>query len=309
MDNNLDSLPGLDKAAILFQVLGESLSLTMFRGVSEADLLRIRVRSKELINVPFDIKKAIVEEFYFKMMTQKYRQVDKSKKLFSFLEDLNDEQIYYLIGTESSRIIALSLDQLSDERKFKILNRFDSTAKHNIIIEFADLNDIPLEAVVNIAHELKKKIAFIPGPKEFSRGGAKSIATLLNQMSMDESAQYLNQIETDDPELFAQVKKHFLSFDDLIDMPDHLMSTFWKNPELDIDALATALKGYDEESVNHILSFLPSRKQKMYTPVTSPLSKKDIEESQLSIVQLAKDLAKAGEMNLDDILSEQDMVD
>ena len=78
MANNLDALPGLDKAAILFQVLGESLSLSMFQGISESDLLRIRVRSKELINVPFEVKQTIVEEFYFKMMTQKYRQVDCS---------------------------------------------------------------------------------------------------------------------------------------------------------------------------------------------------------------------------------------
>ena len=63
-----------------------------------------------------------------------------------------------MISTESSRVIALTLDQLSDERKFTILNRFNSSAKHSIIIEFADLNDIPLEAVVNTAHELKKKL-------------------------------------------------------------------------------------------------------------------------------------------------------
>ena len=310
MDNNLDSLPGLDKAAILFQVLGESLSLTMFRGISEADLLRIRVRSKELINVPFDIKKAIVEEFYFKMMTQKYRQVDKSKKLFSFLEDLNDEQIYYLVGTESSRIIALSLDQLSDERKFKILNRFDSAAKHNIIIEFADLNDIPLEAVVNIAHELKKKIAFIPGPKEFSRGGAKSIAALLNQMSIDESTQYLDQIEADDPELFSKVKKYFLSFDDLLDMPEHVMRIFWRNPEIDIDILAKALKGEDDQVVENILSFLPKRKQGMFSAITEPLSKKESEDSKLGLLQVAKSMGKAGELKIEDILSsDDDMID
>ena len=47
----------------------------------------------------------------------------------------------------------------------------------------------------------------------------------------------------------------------------------------------------------------------MYTPVTTPLSKNDIEQAQLAIVQLAKDLAKSGELNLDDILSEQEMVD
>ena len=310
MDNNLiDALPGLDKAAILFQILGESLAITMFQGISESDILRIRVRSKELKQVPFDLKQTILEEFYFKMMTQKYRNINKDKKLFGFLEDLNEEQIYYLITTESSKVIALTLDQLSETKKMKILNRFSNQVKHEIIMQFADLNDIPLEGVVNIAQELKKKISFLPAPKEFSRGGPKSIATLLNQMSIAEADQYLEQISQDDPELYTEVKKYFLSFDDLIDMPDHLMGTFWKNPELDIDLLSKALKGYEQTSIDHILSFLPSRKQKMFTPVTTPLSKKDIEEAQLSIVQLAKDIAKTGELNLDDILSEQEMID
>jgi len=310
MENQtIDTLPGLDKSAILFQILGESLALSMFQGLSESDILKIRVRSKELKNVPFDIKQNILEEFYFKMMTQKYRETNKSKKLFSFLDELNDEQIYYLINTESTKVIALALDQLSEARNFNILNRFPNNMKHNIIIEFAELKDIPLEGVVNIANELKKKITFIPGPKEFNRGGAKSIATLLNQMSIEESEQYLHQIEQDDPELYSEVKKFFLSFDDLIEMQDHLMRTFWKNPELDIDVLAKALKGYDEETVNHIISFMPSRKQKMYTPVSTPLSKKDVETAQLSIVQLAKDLGQSGELNLDDILANNEMID
>ena len=310
MENQtIDTLPGLDKSAILFQILGESLALSMFQGLTESDILKIRVRSKELKNVPFDLKQNILEEFYFKMMTQKYRETNKSKKLFSFLDELNDEQIYYLINTESAKVIALALDQLSEERNFNILNRFPNNMKHNIIIEFAELKDIPLEGVVNIANELKKKITFIPGPKEFNRGGAKSIATLLNQMSIEESEQYLHQIEQDDPELYSEVKKFFLSFEDLIEMQDHLMRTFWKNPELDIDVLAKGLKGYDEETVNHIISFMPSRKQKMYTPVSTPLSKKDVETAQLSIVQLAKDLGQSGELNLDDILANNEMID
>jgi flagellar motor switch protein FliG len=310
MDNNLvNTLSGLDKSAILFQVLGESLALTMFQSISESDILKIRVRSKELKNIPFDIKQAVLEEFYFKMMTQKYRQVSKSKKLFSFLDDLNDEQIFYLINTESSKVIALTLDQLSQEKKFQILNRFHENVKHNIIIEFAELNEIPLEGVVNIAHELKKKISFIPGPKEFSRGGARSIANLLNQMNTEEADQYLHQISQDDPELYAEVKKYFLSFDDLLEMEDHIMRTFWKNPEVDVDLLAKALKGFEQAIIDHVLSFLPTRKQKMYTPVTTPLSKKDVENSQQDIIKLAKDMAKNKELNLDDILSENEMIE
>ena len=49
MENNLDSLPGLDKAAILFQVLGESLSLSMFQGISEG-----RIWTKEKTRAVID---------------------------------------------------------------------------------------------------------------------------------------------------------------------------------------------------------------------------------------------------------------
>ena len=144
MDNELiDALPGLDKAAILFQVLGESLALTMFQGISESDILRIRVRSKELKNIPLNVRQAILEDFYFKLMTLKYRNVNKDKKLFSFLDNLNDEQIYYLVTTESAKVIALTLDQLLEERKIKILNRFSNQMLHEIIMQFADLSDIP----------------------------------------------------------------------------------------------------------------------------------------------------------------------
>ena len=60
---NIDNLSGLDKAAILFQVLGESLALSMFQNISEADMLRIRVRSRELSNIPTSVKHIILEEY------------------------------------------------------------------------------------------------------------------------------------------------------------------------------------------------------------------------------------------------------
>ena len=57
---NMDNLSGLDKAATLFQVLGESLALSMFQSISKADILRIRVRSRELRNIPVSLKQNIL---------------------------------------------------------------------------------------------------------------------------------------------------------------------------------------------------------------------------------------------------------
>ena len=70
--SDTNNLNGLDKAAILFQIFGESLALTMFQEIPESELLKIRVRSRELKNVPTDLKHSILEEYYFIMMSQKY---------------------------------------------------------------------------------------------------------------------------------------------------------------------------------------------------------------------------------------------
>ena len=125
-------------------------------------------------------------------------------------------------------------------------------------------------------------------------------------MDPDAATQYLEQIATEDPELYSEVKKHFLAFDDLVEMPPHLMNVYWRNPDIDVDILAKAFKGSDEEVVNTIINYLPKRKQQMYAAVEQPLSKKEINKAQLSFVQLARDMSQNGDFNLDDILNAED---
>ena len=310
--SDINNLTGLDKAAILFQVFGESLALTMFHELPESELLKIRVRSRELKNIPVDVKQNILEEYYFKMMSQKYHNLSNHEnKLFNFLIALNDEQIFYLVNTEPPKVIALAIDQLDEKRKMNILKRFSNEIKHNVIMELGNLNNIPLEGVVNVAQELKKKAAFIPGPKEFSRGGGASIASILNQMEPDAASQYLEQMATEDPDLYNDVKKHFLAFEDLLTMPPHIMSVFWRNPDIDVDELAKAFKGMEQDTVQTILGYMPKRKQQMFTAVEQPLSKKEINKSQLGFVQLARNMGQSGDLNLDDVLSsdEDDLVE
>ena len=308
--SNTNNLPGLDKAAILFQVLGEALALSMFKNISESDLLKIRIRVRELQNVPVELKKSIVEEYYFTMMSKQNTKSKATKdQLFSFLHDLNDEQVFYLINTEPTKVIALALDQLDNKRQMSLLDRFSIKDRHAVIMELGNLKDIPLEGVANVAQELKNKTTFIPGPKEFTRGGAKSIATILNQMGTEEAEQYLEQIANEDAELYTEIKRYFLAFEDLLEMPEHMMKVFWRNPEIDSEELAKALKGYDNSVIENITAYLPKRKQKMFEPIEQPISKKEVEKAQLSLVSLAKEMSANDEINLEELLEDsEDMV-
>ena len=306
----LENYSGFDKAAILLQILGEQLAMPLFNSLSESDMLKLRVRSRELQNTPTTVKKLMMEEYYFKMMSNQYRNKPEPDDVFKFIRDLNDEQLFYLLSKEEVKIIALAIEQLSPDRQMNFLSRLDVALKNKVIIQIGGLNDIPLEAVVDIAKELENKSAFIPGPKEFSRGGGKSMATILSNLPESESKQHLSQIQTDDPELYAEIKKHYIAFDDLINsLPEGIASDFWSNPDLDVDLMAKALKGYDQEVVDKVIEFLPKKKQAMFSPIEVPVAKREVEAARSKILDIAKSKVSAGEWNLEDILGEGEFIE
>ena len=308
--SNINNLSGLDKAGLLFQILGESLALTLFNDISESVLLKIRIRSKELKNIPIAIKKEIVEEFYFKLLSSQNKQFDKesSEALFEFLNNLNNEQFFYLLANESSRVIALAVDQVSDNKKQDFFNRLsDPIQKNEIIMEIGNLDNIPLEAVVTIANDLKQKVAFLPAPKEFSRGGGESMAKILSQMDPDEAQQYLDQIQLDDVELYDSIKQHYLTFEDLLNMPEHLMKEFWMSPDIDPDGLAKALRSYEEDVINSITEYLPKRKQAMFSPVDQPIAKKEIRVARAQLVAIARAMVSDGQFSMDDVFGQEEL--
>ena len=310
MIKDINSLSGLDKAGLLFQILGESLALTLFNDLSESDLLKVRIRSKELRNVSISLKKEILEEFYFKLLSNqtKHTVANTSDSLFDFLNQLDHEQLYYLLINESSRVIALGIDQVSDDKKQKFFSRLeDPIQKNEVIMEIGNLDNIPLEAVVTIAKDLQQKVAFLPAPKKFSRGGGESMAKILSQMDDDEAQQYLDQIQGEDPELYEDIKQQYLTFDDLLEMPEHLMKDFWMSPDIDPDVLARALRSYEDETVNSIIEFLPKRKQAMFTPIDKPIAKKEIRTARASLVAIARNMVSDGEFSMDDIFVQEEL--
>ena len=307
-----DNLSGLDKAAIIFQVYGESLALSFFTDLPESSIIQIRIRSKELKRIPSELKKTVLEEFYFKMMTDKYQSSKPSSvKLFEFLDDLNEEQLYYLLKTEKETVMALAIDQVSPSIRNSFLNQLAPDVKNNVIRELGSLKSIPLEMVVNIAKELEKKASFLPAPKEFSRGGGEKIAEILNQMTEDEANSYLTQLMSDDPETYAEVKKYLLTFDDLLSMTEDVAADFWSNPDIDLDSLAKALKGVEQDTTSAILEMLPKKKQAMFTPIEKPMKKKDVMSARKDIVGVATAMTNDGELRIEDILSgaDEEMID
>ena len=304
MISDYNRLSGLQKVAILFSVLGESLALSLVKDLDKTEIRKIRAARRGVEQVAFTVKKQVMEEFYFAFVSEKFQENDESdepKKPFAFLEDLTDEQVIAMLTTETPRVIAISIAQLPGEKRMKVLSRIDEEVKGRVLLNIGNLNDIPLEAVVQIANRLQKKAKQLPKTVAFSRGGGKDLADILGSMDPEEEEMFMTNLEQENPEMAEEVKRYRITFDTIFEIfPDNLLRDLMN--AVDLDAVAMALKGMDQTISDRVVGILPKKKQAMYEPVEGAVPKREVENARKSIVQSAKQMESDGAFKLEDLL-------
>lgn len=310
MITDYNRLAGIDKIAILFTVVGEGLAVKLVRGLGEADVRRIRARVREMETISTAVKKQVMDEFYLALISKKL-QADgdgsDAKKPFAFIDALADEQLAALLEVEEPRIIAMALAQVSSDRQMYVMNKLSPESRSRVLMEMGNLQDVPLEAVVNIATELEHKSHFLPRAVEFSRGGGQGIADILGQMNPEEESRFLDAVDRESPDLAKEIKKYHLTFDNILVFPDGLLRDIMNSVEL--DAIALAMKGQEQAVIDKVIENLPQKKQAMFEPVEGPVPKRDVDSARKSIVDAARQMEKDGRFNLEDILGGSEMIE
>ena len=311
MISDYQLLSGIQKVAVLFSVVGESLAMSLIKGLSKTEVRKIRSTLSSMDEVSFSVKKRVMEEFYFGFLSERDETKDHGPiQPFDFLSELNDEQLIALLDKEEPPVIAMILAQLDPDKKMLILNKLDPDLKGRVLIELGSLEDIPLEGIIEVGARLKEKSTYLPRTAEFSRGGAKEIADMLSSMSSNDQDRYMQTLQNENPALYAGVKAFFLTFDDIIEkFPSDQIRTILNTVELDL--LPIAFKGLGDDKILELKDMLPQKKQAMYNDdlAGKPQPKREVDNARKLFVDAAKQMEKDGAINLEDILSGGEMVE
>ena len=304
MISDYNRLSGLQKVAILFSVLGESLALNLVKDLDKTEIRKIRAGMRGIGNVAFAVKKQVMEEFYFAFVSEKFQEseeADEPQKPVAVRDELTDEQIIALLSAETPRVIAIAIAQLSGEKRMMVLNRISEDEKGQVLLSIGNLNDVPLEAVVQIANKLQKKSKQLPKTVAFSRGGGKDLADILGSMAPEEEEMFMANLEQENPTLAEEVKKYRITFESIFEIfPDNLLRDLMN--AVDLDSVAMALKGMDQSNTDKVINVLPKKKQAMFEPVEGAVPKRDVDTARKSIVQAAKQMERDGTFKLEDLL-------
>ena len=127
MPKTVEELSGYDKAAIIYDIMGDSVAVNMFIDIPEADLYALRKHANRIKNdISIHVKKEVLNDYYFKMLSvDKHKQVSINSNMFDFLNILNDEQLYKLLSNEKPLIIALALEQVENNKRMIFISKLD----------------------------------------------------------------------------------------------------------------------------------------------------------------------------------------
>ncbi|MCK5794512.1 MAG: hypothetical protein KAH12_07385 [Anaerolineales bacterium] len=297
-------LAGIDKAAILFDILGARLAGQLFPNLNDEDIVAVRQRALILEKTPFEAKKQVLEEFYFSFMSKKFAAESKeaTSQPFAFLENMSEVQLAYLIRSEPTRSVSILLAQVPLEMQGRLLQRLPTEIRTEAMIDLGKIKDVPLEAVLEVAAEFREKAKQIPSHAEYSEGGGKAMAGLLGTMDVKEQKQFLDYLSQEDPDLAKEVKKHHFTFENVPVLPDNILRDIFNS--LDLDDVALALKGQPQELSDRVLENLPQKKQAMYEPKEGPVSRKQVEAAQKKVVEfiLQMDADPANDFSIEEFV-------
>lgn len=318
---------GLRKAAIFLVAVGEEAASLILQCLHQQDVERITAEISRLRNVPAEMIREVIEEFYklwqakdfiseggfeyAEQVLEKALGKNNAKRIlqklgflegeqisgFERLDDIADEQLYNFLKNEHPQTAALILSRMDAKKSAKIIEKFSNEAQVNIVRRIATLGEVSPEFVYRVEDYLQAHFKEQFGKKAGETDGEKVVANILNMVGKGTEKSILSSIGEEDPALATEIKNLMFVFDDLVMVDDRSIQKILR--EIDTKLLSVALKGANDETQEKIFSNMSERAAGMLKEeieYLGPVRLKEVEEAQRSILTIVSELEERGEI-------------
>ncbi len=317
--------PGLQRAAILLMSVGEKAAGEILKHVDSGELQRLTHAMTEVSAVSRAEAAALLDQFA--RATNEVGPVTSASPAYvraALVNALGDEQanavldrfsagrtskgleqlkwaepkmIVDLIRGEHPQTIAILLAYLDAEQGSRVLALLPETARPDILIRLATLDDVHPGALAALDGVLEKQLK--GGGRMGNFGGPKFTATLLTQMGggLDESL--LAGLREVDSTLAETIEHLMFTFDDLAGVDDRGLQALLR--EVSGPTLATALRGADSRMRDRAFANMSKRAAEILKDdmeAKGPVRLSEVDAAQKEILVIARRLQDEGTVNL-----------
>src|SRR3954447_21318698 len=318
-----EAVPGPKRAAILMLALGEQYGGKIWSLLDDDEVRQLSLEMSTLGTVEVDTVEDMLLEFVSRMsasgalmgnfdaterLLHQYLAPERvngimdeirgpaGRNMWEKLSNVQEEVLANYLKNEYPQTIAVVLSKLKSEHAARVLAILPEDMALDVVNRMLKMEAVQKEVIERVEQTLRSE--FMSNLSQTRRRDAHEVmAEIFNNFDRQTETRFITSLEEDNRESAERIKALMFTFDDLVKLDTGSAQTLMRH--IDKDKLGVALKGASEAVRQFFLSNMSTRAAKMLVDdmqAMGPVRLRDVDEAQVLLVNLAKDLAAKGEI-------------
>jgi flagellar motor switch protein FliG len=329
------SLNGLQKAALLVMSVGEDTAAKIFQLMHDDEIREISQTMANLGTVNATVIERLFVEFADQIsstgsMTGTYESTERllskvlerskvdqimeeirgpaGRTMWDKLGNVHESVLANFLKNEYPQTVAVVLSKVKPDHGARVLSMLPEAFAMEVIMRMLRMESVQKDILDDVERVLRNE--FMSNLARTSRRDAhEMIAEIFNNLDRASEQRFLTALEERNRDSAEKVRSLMFTFEDLGKLDPGGVQTLLRNIEK--DKLPLALRGASEALRDLFLSNMSERASKMLKEdmaAMGPVRLRDVEEAQLAMVTVAKELAGKGEIMLTDKKGEDELI-
>ncbi|MBE7638579.1 flagellar motor switch protein FliG [Sneathiella sp. P13V-1] len=324
---DVKQLSGSDKAAIMMLALGEEHSAPLWSRLDEEEIRDISQAMSNLGTVSSEVMEALFVEFAGSISSTgnligTYEATERlllkalpSDKVDGIMEEIrgpagrtmwdklanvNEAVLANYLKNEYPQTVAVVMSKINPDHAAKVLSTLPEDFSLEVVNRMLQMESVQKEVLDKIEDTLRSE--FMSNlAKTNKRDSHEMMAEIFNNFDRNTEGRFIAALEERNRDSAEKIKALMFTFEDLLKLDPAGVQTLLRN--VDKDRLGICMKGASEAVRDLFFSNMSERAAKILREdmeALGPVRLKDVDEAQMEIVNIAKDLADKGEIMLAD---------
>lgn len=333
--DDLKTLSGAERAAIMMLSLGEEHSERLWRMMDEEEVKEISQVMSTLGSVSSHVVEKLLMDFVSQMsgtgailgsyesterLISRFMPPDKvsqimeeirgpaGRTMWDKLANVNESVLANYLKNEYPQTVAVVLSKIKPEHAARVLGALPEDFAMEVVQRMLRMESVQKDILDKVEKTLRTE--FMSNlARTAKRDSHEHMAEIFNNFDRQTESRFLTSLEERSRDSAERIKALMFTFEDLSKLDPGSIQTLLRNVEK--DKLGLALKGATDSLRDVFFSNMSERAGKILREdmeAMGPVRLKDVDEAQMRMVNVAKDLANKGEIMIANKQGEDELV-
>jgi len=316
-------MAGIQKAAMFLMALGEENAIKLFSMMDDDEIREISGTMSSLGQVNADMVERLFGDFVEGVsasgaMVGNYDSTERllvkalgkgrvdgimeeirgpaGRTTWDKLGNVSEEILANFLKNEYPQTIAVVLSKIKPDHAARVLMNLPEELSVEVIMRMISMEAVKKDVMDGIEKTLRMEFMNNLAKRQ-SRDSHEMLAEIFNNFDRNAESKFMGKLEEKNPDSAERVRALMFTFEDLAKIDGNGIQTLLRT--VDKDKLGIALKGASDTIKELFFGNMSERASKILKEEMEgmgPVRIKDVDEAQMYIVSIAKDLAGKGDI-------------